>query len=54
MPAAGVLLIAHRGGEPLGCVALKLQGHDPAKIERKWIVGSGPRARARASAARGG
>jgi GNAT superfamily N-acetyltransferase len=35
---AGLLLVARRGGEPVGCGALKLHGTEPAEIKRMWVA----------------
>jgi ribosomal protein S18 acetylase RimI-like enzyme len=34
---AGLLLVATRHGEPVGCGALKFHGDGPAEIKRMWI-----------------
>jgi DNA-binding MarR family transcriptional regulator/GNAT superfamily N-acetyltransferase len=34
---AGLLLVARRGGEPVGCGALKLHGSGPAEVKRMWV-----------------
>jgi ribosomal protein S18 acetylase RimI-like enzyme len=36
-PPAGLLLVATRHGEPVGCGALKLHGSGPAEIKRMWV-----------------
>src|SRR4051812_15685961 len=36
-PPAGLLLVAVRQGEPVGCGALKLHGPEPAEIKRMWV-----------------
>jgi GNAT superfamily N-acetyltransferase len=36
-PPAGLLLVATRHGEPVGCGALKLHGGGPAEIKRMWV-----------------
>jgi DNA-binding MarR family transcriptional regulator/N-acetylglutamate synthase-like GNAT family acetyltransferase len=35
---AGLLLVARLRGEPIGCGALKLHGHEPAEIKRMWVA----------------
>jgi DNA-binding MarR family transcriptional regulator/GNAT superfamily N-acetyltransferase len=37
-PPAGILLVASRRGEPVGCGALKLHGTRPAEIKRMWVA----------------
>ena len=34
---AGLLLVAWRHGEPVGCGALKFHGEEPAEIKRMWV-----------------
>lgn len=34
---AGLLLVAHLRGEPIGCGALKLHGREPAEVKRMWV-----------------
>ena len=36
-PPAGLLLVATRDGEPIGCGALKLHGAEPTEIKRMWV-----------------
>jgi len=36
-PPAGLLLVALRQDEPVGCAALKLHGPGPAEIKRMWV-----------------
>ena len=36
-PPVGCFLLARRGGEPVGCGALKLHGDKPAEIKRMWV-----------------
>lgn len=36
-PPAGVLLVAHLAGRPVGCGALKLHGDAPAEVKRMWV-----------------
>ena len=36
-PPAGLLLVATRHGEPVGCGALKFHGDGPAEIKRMWV-----------------
>lgn len=38
-PPAGVLLVAMADDEPVGCVALKFHGPDPAEVKRMWVDG---------------
>lgn len=33
----GLLLIARRRGEPIGCGALKFHGEEPAELKRMWV-----------------
>lgn len=40
MPPAGVLLVATLSGEPVGCVALKFHGSEPAEVKRMWVAGT--------------
>jgi DNA-binding MarR family transcriptional regulator/GNAT superfamily N-acetyltransferase len=35
---AGLILVAIRHGEPVGCGALKLHEHKPAEIKRLWVA----------------
>jgi DNA-binding MarR family transcriptional regulator/GNAT superfamily N-acetyltransferase len=37
-PPSGVLLVARRGEEPLGCGALKLTPDEPAYLKRMWVA----------------
>jgi DNA-binding MarR family transcriptional regulator/N-acetylglutamate synthase-like GNAT family acetyltransferase len=37
-PPAGVLLIARRRGQPVGCGALKFHERAPAELKRMWIA----------------
>ena len=37
---AGLLLVARLRDEPIGCVALKLHGGEPAEVKRMWVVPS--------------
>jgi DNA-binding MarR family transcriptional regulator/GNAT superfamily N-acetyltransferase len=37
---AGLLLVAHLHGEPIGCGALKLHDREPAEIKRMWVAPS--------------
>ena len=39
-PPAGLLLVASRRAEPIGCVALKLHGDAPTEIKRMWVAES--------------
>src|SRR5262249_39387055 len=39
-PPAGLLVIARRGHEAIGCGALKLHGSAPAELKRMWIASS--------------
>jgi ribosomal protein S18 acetylase RimI-like enzyme len=39
-PPAGLLLVAARHGEPVGCGALKFHDDAPAEIKRMWIAPS--------------
>ena len=34
---AGLLLVATRDGEPVGCGALKFHGAEPAELKRMWV-----------------
>ena len=43
-PPSGVLLIARRHGQPVGCGALKFHGDEPAELKRMWVA-SGPAGR---------
>ena len=36
-PPAGLLLVATRHGEPVGCGALKFHGDGPTEIKRMWV-----------------
>jgi DNA-binding MarR family transcriptional regulator/ribosomal protein S18 acetylase RimI-like enzyme len=36
-PPSGLLLIARRGEQPVGCGALKLHGRAPAELKRMWV-----------------
>jgi GNAT superfamily N-acetyltransferase/DNA-binding MarR family transcriptional regulator len=36
-PPAGLLLVATRHGEPVGCGALKFHGDGPIEIKRMWV-----------------
>jgi DNA-binding MarR family transcriptional regulator/GNAT superfamily N-acetyltransferase len=36
-PPAGLLLIARRREQPVGCGALKFHGHEPAELKRMWV-----------------
>jgi GNAT superfamily N-acetyltransferase len=36
-PPSGLLLIARRREQPLGCGALKLHGREPAELKRMWV-----------------
>jgi GNAT superfamily N-acetyltransferase len=36
-PPAGVLLLAWSGHTPVGCVALRLHGEQPAEVKRMWV-----------------
>jgi ribosomal protein S18 acetylase RimI-like enzyme len=36
-PPGGLLLVAARHGEPVGCGALKFHGDGPAEIKRMWV-----------------
>jgi len=37
---AGLMLIATRDGEPIGCGALKFHGSEPTEIKRMWVADS--------------
>ena len=37
-PPHGRFLLARRGGQPVGCGALKLHGGEPAEIKRMWVA----------------
>lgn len=37
-PPAGLLIVATRRGEPVGCGALKLHERQPAEIKRMWVA----------------
>jgi DNA-binding MarR family transcriptional regulator/ribosomal protein S18 acetylase RimI-like enzyme len=37
-PPSGLLLVARLRGQPIGCGALKLHGHDPAELKRMWLA----------------
>jgi ribosomal protein S18 acetylase RimI-like enzyme len=37
VPPAGILLLARRAGEPIGCCALKIHGPDLGEVKRLWI-----------------
>ena len=39
-PPAGIFLLASLQGKPMGCVALKLHGEEPAEIKRMWVSDS--------------
>lgn len=39
-PPAGAFLIAYRGGEPVGCGAVKYRSDEPADIKRMWVAPS--------------
>ena len=39
-PPAGLLLVATRAGEPVGCGALRFHGDDPPEIKRVWVDAS--------------
>ena len=39
-PPAGIFLLASLHGEPIGCVALKFHGKEPAEIKRMWVSDS--------------
>src|SRR6266567_7571259 len=36
-PPAGLLLVATRDGEPIGCGALKFHGAEPTELKRMWV-----------------
>jgi GNAT superfamily N-acetyltransferase len=36
-PPAGVFLVAHLGGQPIGCGALKVKDRDIGEIKRMWV-----------------
>jgi len=36
-PPAGLLLVAMRDGEPVGCGALKFHGSEPTELKRMWV-----------------
>jgi ribosomal protein S18 acetylase RimI-like enzyme len=36
-PPAGLLLVATRDGEPVGCGALKFHGSEPTELKRMWV-----------------
>jgi DNA-binding MarR family transcriptional regulator/GNAT superfamily N-acetyltransferase len=36
-PPSGLLLIARRREQPVGCGALKLHGREPAELKRMWV-----------------
>ncbi len=36
-PPAGLLLVATRDGEPVGCGALKFHGTEPTELKRMWV-----------------
>jgi len=36
-PPAGIFLLASLHGNPIGCVALKFRGEEPAEIKRMWV-----------------
>ena len=40
LPPHGVLLIARSQHGPVGCVALKLHGSQPAEVKRMWVDGA--------------
>lgn len=37
IPPAGVLLLARRAAEPIGCCALRIHGPDLGEVKRMWI-----------------
>jgi|SRR5215471_12627260 len=37
-PPAGLFLLATLRGDPVGCGALKLHGHEPAELKRMWVA----------------
>jgi len=37
-PRAGLLLVAHLHGRPVGCGALKFHGSEPVEIKRMWVA----------------
>jgi DNA-binding MarR family transcriptional regulator/GNAT superfamily N-acetyltransferase len=37
IPPSGLLLIARRREQPIGCGALKLHGREPAELKRMWV-----------------
>ena len=37
-PPAGLLLVAHLHGRPVGCGALKFHGSEPVEIKRMWVA----------------
>ena len=39
-PPAGVMLVAYRGAEPVGCGALKHRPGAPTEIKRMWVAES--------------
>lgn len=39
-PPAGIFLLASLHGKPMGCVALKFHGDEPAEIKRMWVSDS--------------
>jgi GNAT superfamily N-acetyltransferase len=36
-PPSGLLLVATRDGEPVGCGALKFHGAEPTELKRMWV-----------------
>src|SRR4029077_17848066 len=36
-PPSGLLLVATRDGEPVGCGALKFHGAEPSELKRMWV-----------------
>ncbi len=39
-PPAGIFLLASLHEQPMGCVALKFHGEEPAEIKRMWVSDS--------------
>jgi GNAT superfamily N-acetyltransferase len=39
-PPAGIFLLASLHEKPIGCVALKFHGEDPAELKRMWVSDS--------------
>jgi ribosomal protein S18 acetylase RimI-like enzyme len=39
-PPAGLLLVARRDGEPIGCGALKFHEAEPTELKRMWVDAS--------------